>query len=541
VPRSIRTLILLAGLSFFLGLGWPAITDSDEGFYAEASREMVESGDWLTPHFNYTDRWQKPVLYYWLTAATYTVAGVAEWSARLWSALSGLGLVLLTFAAARELTQREEDAWLAAAITATSYGYFALARAALPDLPLAFFITLGIWMALRERWLLAGLAAGLGFLTKGPIALVIPGLVLLPIWWRERRTVHLRPRNFVVAAIVFAAVGLPWYVAMVQAHGAAYLQSFFLSDNFERFATDRYNDPRPFWFYLPIVIGGLFPWSAFLVVLPWRSARDVWRWTRRLTDAEWRLLLWIVLPLIFFTLSIGKQPRYILPVLPPLAMLLGRSIANRIRAAATSPAAARELSIASWLTVALFGAGALLLWRSRALFIGALPVLTTAGTIAVLGAIVAVAAVAAFRWWRALPMTMAAASVAILLAAQFGAMAGRRPEPVEQMASLIARYRVGGEPVGEYQTFVRNLVFYTGFRHEELYDEDRAVAFLKSDGPVLLVVAERDLPRLEQRAGLTTTTLDAVDYLNTANIRLGTLLNPSPAQEIERVLLVTNR
>jgi 4-amino-4-deoxy-L-arabinose transferase-like glycosyltransferase len=252
VNRSILALTLLAALAFFLGLGRPAITDSDEAFYAEASREMVESGDWLTPRFNYENRWQKPVLYYWLTAATFTLTGPTEWSARLWSALSGLGLVLLTWAAARRITGRQDAAWLAGAVTATSYGYFAMARMALPDLPLAFLITLGIWMALERRWLLAGMAAGLGFLMKGPVALVVPGLVLLPIWWRERRTTHLRMRDIVRAAAVFAAIGLPWYVAMTAEHGTAYLESFFLADNFERFATDRFNERRPLWFYAPI-------------------------------------------------------------------------------------------------------------------------------------------------------------------------------------------------------------------------------------------------------------------------------------------------
>jgi 4-amino-4-deoxy-L-arabinose transferase-like glycosyltransferase len=131
-------LVLLSCVTFFLGLGRPAISDSDEAFYAEASREMVESRDWLTPHFNYEDRWQKPVLYYWLTAAAYLAGGVNEFTARWWSALSGVGLVLLTWAAARRMTMRGDAAWLAGAIVATCYGCFAMARLALPDLPLAF-------------------------------------------------------------------------------------------------------------------------------------------------------------------------------------------------------------------------------------------------------------------------------------------------------------------------------------------------------------------------------------------------------------------
>ena len=95
MPRGIG-LLLLCGLTFVLGLGQPAITDSDEAFYAEAAREMVASGDWVTPHYDFEPRFQKPILYYWLTAAAYRAAGASEWTARLWSALSGVGLVLVT-------------------------------------------------------------------------------------------------------------------------------------------------------------------------------------------------------------------------------------------------------------------------------------------------------------------------------------------------------------------------------------------------------------------------------------------------------------
>src|SRR5688572_33142237 len=123
--RAVLSLILLSCFTFFLALGRPAISDSDEGFYAEAAREMVEGGDWLTPHFNYEDRWQKPILYYWLTAAAYGAAGTSESAARWWSAFSGLGLVLLTWAVARRMTGRGDAAWLAGAIVATSFGYFA--------------------------------------------------------------------------------------------------------------------------------------------------------------------------------------------------------------------------------------------------------------------------------------------------------------------------------------------------------------------------------------------------------------------------------
>src|SRR5438067_11097926 len=182
---------------------------------------MVEGRDWITPHFNYEERWQKPILYYWFTAAAFAGTDTTEFMARFGSALSGIGLVLLTWAACRQMTCNDAGAWMAGAIAATCYGYFAMARSALPDLPLACFITATIWCALRAAdprgsvplsWAaLAGLSAGLGFLTKGPLALALPAIVLVPIWWRERRTVALRTSHLVVAGALFALAGLPWY------------------------------------------------------------------------------------------------------------------------------------------------------------------------------------------------------------------------------------------------------------------------------------------------------------------------------------------
>ena len=541
--RAVLTLVLLSCFTFFLGLGRPAISDSDEGFYAESAREMVEGGDWLTPHFNYADRWQKPILYYWLTAGTYLVAGEREWAARWWSALSGLGLVLLTWAAARKLTGRDDAAWLAGAITATCYGCFAMARLALPDLPLAFFITLAIWSSLEQRWLLAGVAAGLGLLMKGPIALVVPGLVLVPIWWAAYakasapKLFPVRVRDLAVAAAVCAAVALPWYIAMTVEHGTAYLQSFFVGDNLERFATDRFNQPRALWFYAPIVAGGMMPWSVYLLALPWQSAMRVARKQRQLTDVEWRLLLWIAVPLLFFTISIGKQPRYILPVLPPLAILLARSITTRI----VDRNRGRALTAATWGTAALYAAMAILLYRARPLFISTYPALTIAGVAVIAASAAALLWVAATRKWDRLPVIASICAALWLLSIQFGALAGARPEPVEQMAALVAANRRANEPVGTYQAFVRNLVFYTRFKHVDLYDEGVALNFLKSPDRVLLVTRESDLPRLQSIAGVSVRPIARLQYLNAAGVRLRTVLSPLPEQDFETIVLVTNR
>jgi 4-amino-4-deoxy-L-arabinose transferase-like glycosyltransferase len=535
LQRSSSVLVLLAALTFTIGLGRPAISDTDEGFYAEAAREMVESGDWLTPHFNYADRWQKPPLYYWTAASAYLVTGPTEWSARWFSALSGIGLVLLTWLAARRLLRDEGSAFLAGAMVATCYGYFYMARQALPDLPLTFFITAAIWCVLDRRWSLAGLAAGLGFLTKGPVALVVPALVLLPIWWHERRWP--RFRDLALAGAVAAVVGVPWYLAMTAQHGTAYLDSFFVGDNLERFATTRYNDPRFALYYVPIVVGGMLPWAFYLIVLPWRRGVDVLRRRQSLATEEWQLAAWALAPLIFYTLSVGKQPRYVLPVLPPIAILLARSLMKRVNA---SDRHQRGLSIATWLTSAFFFGIAVMLLNARPLFLTAVPAATYLAIGAMIGAGIALAWVAWRRAWPLLPNVMAATSLLALLSLQFGALAGVRPEPVEEMAVLVNTHRTS-EAVGEYQVFVRNLVFYTGVKQTELFNETLALQFVKSPERVLLVARARDVERLEAIGGSRLTRLGAVRYVDTANIKLRTLLWPLPEQDIDTVLLVANR
>ena len=296
------------------------------------------------------------MLYYWLTAATYLVTGPGEGAARLWSALSGAGLVLLVWAAARRRDRRRaRDAWLAGAIVATCFGYFTMARSALPDLPLAFCITLGdrrgaCGARCRRRagapsagGLLAGVGAGLGFLMKGPVASscrrssLAAGLVA-----RAARRAPCGGRHVAAARRSWPPPSRcrgtsRWW----REHGMAYIESFFIGDNLERFATDRFNDPRPLWFYLPVIAGGLLPWSAFGDRRRRRAAHRRWRagsGARRATNRR-LLALGASPPTLFFTASVGQQPRYILPVLPPLAILLAARHRAAHRRGATGPAA----------------------------------------------------------------------------------------------------------------------------------------------------------------------------------------------------------
>ena len=553
--RITLPLLLLAALTFFAGLGRGAITDSDEAFYAESAREMVASGDWLTPHYNYEPRFQKPVLYYWLTSATYLATGATEMGARLWAALAGVGLVLVTAACGRRWYD-ETTGLLAGAIVATNFGYFSIGRMSLPDLPLTFCITLAIWAALvstleqerspRKFVVLAALGLGLGFLMKGPVGLVIPLLVILPVLMIERRSIGLDPPDLVIGFVIMLAVAMPWYLVMWTRHGNEYLQSFFVGDNFERFATDRFNDPRPWWFYLPVVAGGMLPWTPLALVWLGPITQFV-RGRRSVGTIELRLMLWALLPLVFYSFSVGKQPRYVLPVLPPLAILLAASIVERTQewrgldGARSRPRRAVPVVVGSFASGVFFVTLAVLLYRAQPLLINVQPAYTTVASsaIALMGALVIITAVSG--QWRSAPIVIALAAVVTLPAVQYGALSSGGDDTVRQMARLVQDHRTANEEIGTMGVFVRNLVFYSGIKTTDVITDEQARDFLSQANRALMVAPAETIDRLEQERGVKVTRLAELRYFNEAGIRVRTLLWPDVSRDLTRVVLVANR
>ena len=557
-------LVGLALLTFFVGLGRPAITDSDEAFYAQAGREMVETGDWVTPRYNGEHRFEKPVMFYWVVALAYLPAGAGEFAARLPSALAGLGLVLAAFACARRWYD-DDTALLAGAVTATSFAYVGWARQALPDLALACFITAATWAAFealvvprggggrRRGWLAAaGAALAAAFLIKGPVGVVLPALAVGPAAvWRcvaegpsraggpGRRLARLAGDVGLLAALCLALT-LPWFAAMTATHGAAYLDRFFIAENLERFATDRYNDPRPAWYYLPIVVGGLLPWSPLMLIF-WRPLRGVVAGARRVGAAEVRLVLWALAPLLFYSLSIGKQPRYVLPVLLPLAILLARGLARAL-ARQAAPGAGRDRLLAaggtaSGLVLLLFGVAVA---RAGVLFgDGSLAAVRIASVLIVLsGAGVALAALASRP--RLLPAALAASAVVTALSLQYSVLSPRGPEPVERMAALVREAGADDVPYGRYRVFVRNLLYYVGRPHVDLFTPEQLHAFLARPEPVLCVLPAADLDQA-RADGAPAYELGRVDYLDIGGLQLRTVLWPDPATHLQTVVLATNR
>ena len=512
---------------------------------------MAATGDWLTPKYNFEPRFQKPALYYWLTAATYLIAGPTEFAARVWSALAGVGLVLLTAAAGRRWFD-EDIGFLGGAIVATNFGYFAMARMALPDLPLTFFITLSIYAALvamldnerhPRRWLLlAAAAAALGFLTKGPVAVIIPLIVVAPIMLIERRSTNLEFSDVVLAALLFAAIALPWYVAMWMQHGTAYITGFFIGDNYERFATSRFNDPRPWWFYLPVIAGGMLPWTPLMIVWVAPVMQFVLR-RRDIGTLDLRLLLWAAVPLVFYTLSVGKQPRYVLPVLPPLALLLAGSIIERTRewrsldGARVRPRPNRAV-VAGCMLSGLFLMGlAYSIFRIQTLFVdvGHALTLTAAAVIGVLGFLVVV--VSFTSAWRAAPALLAVAAAVTFAVLPWGVLSAPRDSAVSQVAELVKENNGDGRPIGTYGVLVRNLVFYSGHKQTDLVHDDHVASFVRQNPNALVVLPLKDMERLARERGIQLQPLGQVRYFDEGQIKVRTLLRPNVDDDLQTVML----
>ncbi|MCW5893905.1 MAG: glycosyltransferase family 39 protein [bacterium] len=324
--------LALAALVLLPGLGTPPPWDPDEGRHAEIARELAVAtppGGWLLPTLDGTPYRRKPVLYYWLAAAALTTGGVEIGMARLPSTLAAIAIVAITGACGA--------AWWgplagmsAATVLTTAAGFALVARLASPDMTFALWITFGVvalragLRALPRRTALvpAALAAGLGTLTKGFAAPLVIALVAVVEAALTRRLALLHARPLLVAGGAVLASTLPWMVA-VAVLDPPYLPQLVLREHVQRFfAPTTSLHPRSALLYLPVLLVGFLPWSLLLPAAL-RAARPLG------ADAPARFCAaWATIVVALFSLSSGKQAIYVLPALPPLALLVGRALAG---------------------------------------------------------------------------------------------------------------------------------------------------------------------------------------------------------------------
>jgi 4-amino-4-deoxy-L-arabinose transferase-like glycosyltransferase len=330
--KDLLFLTVLFGIAFFLLLGHFALIEPDEGRYAEIPREMLERGDFITPVLNYVKYFEKPVLLYWLNAISFFVFGQNEFAARFPSALAGLLTVLLTYHTGRTLFGRREG-MMAALILGSSVGFLVQGRYNIIDMTLTFCMTATLAcfiMAVQAevRWqgryyYLMYFFAALTVLAKGLIGIVLPGFIIAGYILLSRRWSILREMRLVTGTLLFLLIAAPWFV-LVSLKNPEFARFFFIHEHFERFLTKVHKRYEPPWFFIPVLIGCMLPWSFFFP----SAALSAWR-ERRSTgaDALLFLALWVILIFGFFSASNSKLIPYILPVFPALALLTGRAFA----------------------------------------------------------------------------------------------------------------------------------------------------------------------------------------------------------------------
>ena len=334
--RDLIIMTILLCLFFTFMLGNRSLSVPDEGRYVEIPREMVATGDYLTPRLNGVKYFEKPVLFYWLEAFSIKLFGLHdEYTLRLWPAFFGLfGCLGVAVAGARLFGRL--SGLLAAAVLATSIFYFGMSRAIILDMPVSILITIALLSfligthekpGLTRRLYLWGFYAfcALAVLTKGLIGMIIPGMVigawiLLLGEWRILKTLYLP-----TGIALFLLVAAPWHILVNRAN-PEFFNFYFIQEHFLRYLTKMHSRYQPPWFFIPIVLFGLFPWSAFLIQAIKHNLPSSWQERHEHRDAVF-LMLWAGLVFLFFSASSSKLPPYILPVFPPLAILIGRYLA----------------------------------------------------------------------------------------------------------------------------------------------------------------------------------------------------------------------
>jgi 4-amino-4-deoxy-L-arabinose transferase-like glycosyltransferase len=333
--RKRRIVYLLAVMAasylfFFYHLGSYSLKEPDEGRYAEIPREMVEQGDYVVPHLNYVRWFEKPPLLYWVTAASYKAFGISEWSFRYPNALAAMSCVLMIYLFVSRWFGHEVGR-LSSLILSSSFGFFATGHIVTMDMLFSVLLFGGLlcfyqyYRDKKQLFLYLFFAAlGLAVLAKGPVALIITGVTIFFFLYFEKKLVLLRDMVRVKPLLLFTIIAASWFI-FLSFRETGFFQLFFVDQNILRFLTTKHKRSGPLYYFIPVLFGGLFPWSIFIP----RAVVTLWR-----TEALRLFFIWSLVVFVFFSISGSKLPTYILPIFPAisviLACLFGREWRSRV-------------------------------------------------------------------------------------------------------------------------------------------------------------------------------------------------------------------
>lgn len=448
----------LATLLFFFHLGTYGLWEPDEARYAEIAREMLTLHSFIVPHLNYVPYIEKPPLLYWLTALAMSLFGVNELAARLVNAGAALtGVAATCFFTAKTFDAKR--AITAGAVLATSVIYAVMAQVLTTDMLLTATITIAfyaLYLHWREggRWCwIAYLAMGLALLTKGPIGVAIPSAVMaIFLWWEGDLRGAIHRFRAIPGLALSAAIAVPWFAA-ITIREPGFFDFYFIGEHFRRFFDSNYSHDQPIYYYVPIIIGGLMPWTLALPFIRWRSLAP--------NPARRFCLIAAGLVVVLFSLSSAKLVPYILPAMPPLAIVIADGFLSSIEQSAGGDS--RRMTVLGPL-LGLGGAAAIAVALHAGEFRAPYPAmvkpaLELAGAILISGGL---ACFAAF-WMRRGAIGLAAfiaTAAAMLIAIGYGRIMAEPLRSYAGLARAIERLEPNARLVC-YPRYVQSLPFYT--------------------------------------------------------------------------------
>lgn len=497
---SVVILVALAGYFFFYQLGALALTDPDETFYAQTSKEMLERGEWLTPYLYGKPQFEKPILFYWLVHASYKVFGVNEFAARFPSALFALIGLIAMYLLGSTLFNRRVGLF-AAAILGTNVEYVILARACVTDMVLTVFLLIGIYRFFagyfegkRYAYILSGVAFGFAVLTKGPIfiALALGVILLFLVLAKDLAGIRKMPVGWI--ALAYLAVAVPWYMIAYKLHGTTFVDEFFGFHNITRFVVSEHKIGSQVYYNIPIILGGFFPWSVFLPLGLWRMfrmARSRDEGAAREKRAAIFILTWLAVIFLFFTASSTKLPTYIFPLFISLALIVAVFWDRLIDDAAADVAAGgrKGLLISSYALTAIACAGSV---GGIVYTVVDYPAITAGvcvmAALAIPPFILSSAACRRGKHLAAFALIIYAVGILLPPLESLVLPEIERYETSKTIARKLKHFMKPGELLGSESNYLAGLAFYTGTfpvnldRHHDLW------AFLHSPGRIWAVI-----------------------------------------------------
>ena len=507
---------------------------------------MLEAHDLVNPSFNYEPRFNKPVLSYWIVAGLYKMFGVSVGVERFGIAIGAMLIVLAAYLLARAISDEgtprlsaighrtEAAAWAAAGLLASPRLLMFARRifidiwlTAFMSLTLAFFAMSEAYPEKRRRYLVLMYAAvGFGALTKGPMAIALPGLAFAIYLILRKELGRVREMMLPLGAVIVAAIVVPWCAELYHQHGWTYIESFLVTENLKRYSEGVGVQLQRGWsFYLPVLFSDSFPWSMLLPV----AAVAAWRTRDRLQTLLW---CWIVVIVGVFSYSAGKQDLYIFPIVAAVAALGGVAIDRAVRDPRLTGWVSASLAVAGAL-LAIAGGGVLYLFAGAGR-VYALDAALTIGVIGVAGGLLTVVLGAVRR-----PAPAALALLATMIAVNWAFVLRALPEferykPVPGFSETLQARLQPGDAVVHYQVSLPSMTYYLRRHVEATFDPESFLRAVRVPTRVYAVLSDDDYAALKDRLGPTC----VIDRRPTFDVKLGRVLAREPLPEL---LLISNQ